>query len=196
MLPVSCNIQFSTVIYQPRQFTTGMYLAYTIIHWCLDNYTLVPRQLYTGLDNFPVHIIQPRQFYILDNFTTLLFCLGETSLIQYHKRHIQSGPLSWTQSFLAIFFSYSKENKMWEERTLLSSMGFWSFFSSPYFLWFIFSCSQQLEGQIMNQGRRKLLESGCSIYIFSSNSVNLWWIIKIFFCWKLISILICLLSLA
>ena len=57
-------------------------LAQTICHWyvsCIYNYTLVPRQLYTGtqtiihccLDNFPVLIIQPRQFYILDNFTTL-----------------------------------------------------------------------------------------------------------------------------
>ena len=57
-------------------------LAQTICHWyvsCIYNYTLVPRQLYTGtqtiihccLVNFPVLIIQPRQFYILDNFTTL-----------------------------------------------------------------------------------------------------------------------------
>ena len=56
-------------------------LAQTICHWyvsCIYNYTLVPRQLYTGtqtiihccLGNFPVLIIQPRQFSILDNFTT------------------------------------------------------------------------------------------------------------------------------
>ena len=68
-------------------------LAQTICHWyvsCIYNYTLVPRQLYTGtqtiihccLDNFPVLIIQPRQFSILDNFTTLRIMFPKTGPIK------------------------------------------------------------------------------------------------------------------